>query len=61
MGRGAMGVVYRAFDPTLDRRVAVKLLRPGALSEDAEDGSAAAGRAHLLAEAQAMARLSHPT
>ncbi|UJR83357.1 serine/threonine-protein kinase [Sandaracinus amylolyticus] len=53
LGRGAMGVVYAARDPELDRRVAVKLLREGA--RDAALGARRLGR-----EAQAMARLSHP-
>ncbi|MEM9457376.1 MAG: serine/threonine-protein kinase [Myxococcota bacterium] len=51
LGRGGMGVVVRAYDPTLDRQVAVKLMHPGL------------GRRHrgrLLREAQALARLSHP-
>jgi serine/threonine protein kinase/tetratricopeptide (TPR) repeat protein len=52
VGRGAMGEVYAAYDPELDRKVAVKLLR-------AEAGTAQA-RARLLREAQAIARLSHP-
>jgi predicted Ser/Thr protein kinase len=56
VGRGAMGTVYAANDPDLDRRVAVKLLRAGALSDAARQRT----RARLLREAQAMARLSHP-
>ncbi|WP_338865211.1 tetratricopeptide repeat protein [Myxococcus stipitatus] len=55
LGVGAMGVVYGAYDPELDRRVALKLLRTGALGLDADKE-----RAHLLREAQAMARVSHP-
>jgi tetratricopeptide (TPR) repeat protein len=51
VGRGAMGVVYAAYDPRLDRRIALKLLRPDA---------AAGARGRLLREAQAMARLAHP-
>ncbi|MFZ6180784.1 protein kinase domain-containing protein [Nannocystis pusilla] len=52
-GAGAMGVVYRAYDEALDRKVALKLLRaPGA------DHSQA--RARLLREAKALAQLSHP-
>lgn len=53
VGRGGMGVVYGAFDPELDRKVAIKFLR-------GREGNAAGTRTQLLAEAQAIARLSHP-
>jgi hypothetical protein len=52
VGRGGMGVVYRAMDPLLGRPVAVKLL-------SRQDGGTA-GRARLLREAQAIAQLQHP-
>ncbi|HEY2509290.1 MAG TPA: serine/threonine-protein kinase [Polyangiaceae bacterium] len=53
IGGGAMGQVYSTYDPELDRRIAVKLLRAsGADSEDM--------RVRLFREAQAMARLTHP-
>ena len=55
IGTGAMGVVYAAFDPRLDRRVALKLVRP-----DVSRLSGAAARDRLLVEARALARLSHP-
>jgi predicted Ser/Thr protein kinase len=54
LGRGGMGIVYAAFDPTLDRKVALKLVRP----DPAQPAKAAAAR--LLSEAQALGRLSHP-
>src|SRR5687767_11559140 len=54
LGRGGMGIVYEAYDPVLDRRIAVKLLR------EIADDDASAGRARMQREAQALARLSHP-
>nr|WP_276598740.1 serine/threonine-protein kinase [Nannocystis sp. SCPEA4] len=52
LGAGGMGIIYHAYDPRLDRGVAIKLLRP----------AVTAGGAHrrLLREARAMARLAHP-
>ncbi len=55
-GAGGMGVVYVAYDPELDRKVAVKLLLPS-LSGSAREEAAAL---RLVREAKAMARLSHP-
>lgn len=52
LGAGAMGVVYRAYDPELDRSIALKLLQIG------PDGTEA--RERLLREAQALAKLAHP-
>ena len=55
LGAGGMGVVYAAYDPELDRKVAIKLLLPsrgGALGGQ--------GRTRLLREAQALAKLAHP-
>src|SRR5262245_50839103 len=49
VGHGGMGVVYAAYDPDLDRRIALKVLAAG--------GS----QRRFLREAQAMARLAHPS
>src|SRR5438105_9483583 len=56
IGAGGMGVVYAARDPQLDRKIALKLLRPDFLKESPTDES----RARMLREAQAMAQLAHP-
>jgi serine/threonine protein kinase len=56
LGRGGMGVVYRAYDPTLDREVAIKSVRLDGVDEES--------RAHLeerlSREAKAAAKLQHP-
>jgi serine/threonine protein kinase len=51
VGHGAMGVVYRGRDESLDRDVALKLIRGAGSAED---------RVRFLREARAAARLQHP-
>ena len=55
LGAGAMGVVFSAFDPVLDRKVALKFLH---LHRQLADPAQA--RARLSREAQALARIAHP-
>lgn len=56
LGEGGMGRVHAAYDPELDRKVALKLLNLARLGED----SLAQARQRLEREARTMARLSHP-
>ncbi|MBA2541082.1 MAG: protein kinase [Deltaproteobacteria bacterium] len=51
LGVGGMGIVHAAFDPELERNVAVKLILRATTAE---------ARQRLLREARAMARLTHP-
>ena len=53
LGAGGMGEVYLALDTKLDRKVAIKVLRPDSLAEENL-------RKRLLREAQAAAKLDHP-
>lgn len=50
VGAGAMGVVWGAWDPELDRRVAIKLVKT----------ERASARERIVREGQALAKLSHP-
>ncbi len=53
LGAGGMGEVFLAYDPRLDRRVAIKRIRPDAAPD-------ARRRARFQREARLAARLSHP-
>jgi len=56
LGKGAMGVVYKAFDPNIRRTVAIKTVR----KELIEDDRGASLLARFKNEAQAAGRLAHP-
>lgn len=53
VGQGGQATVWLAFDPRLEREVAIKLLHP-------EPGTDAAQVAHWLREARSVSRLTHP-
>jgi eukaryotic-like serine/threonine-protein kinase len=53
IGAGGMGVVYRAYDEHLQRDVAVKILKPGTLADEA-------AQKRFRNEALSLARLNHP-
>ena len=53
LGEGGMGIVYLAYDPDLDRKVAIKLVR-------GSSGETSLVRARVQQEAQSLAQLSHP-
>jgi hypothetical protein len=53
IGAGGMGVVYRAHDEKLGRDLAIKVLAPGALHDDA-------ARKRFRNEARVLSRLNHP-
>jgi eukaryotic-like serine/threonine-protein kinase len=53
IGQGGMGVVYRAWDTRLDRRVALKVLRPERVGDPV-------GHQYLVREARAASSLVHP-
>lgn len=57
LGRGAMGIVYRALDPTIGRTIAIKTIRLSDLTEPSERDRL---RDRLFREAQSAGILSHP-
>lgn len=61
LGQGGMGQVYKAFDPRLERTVALKVIVvPERASPNDSERLAGEFSARLLREARAVASLSHP-
>jgi len=57
LGKGAMGIVYKALDPDIDRKVAIKTIRFDLTSETTDNEEI---MQRFIREAQAAGRLSHP-
>src|SRR5262249_42078854 len=57
LGRGAMGVIYKARDPVIGRFVAIKTVRLGDFTAPGESDEL---RSRLMREAQSAGVLSHP-
>ena len=60
LGRGAMGIVYLAFDPHIERQVALKTIRDDLLGVTDTSSSTQGLSARFLNEARAAGRLVHP-
>src|SRR5690349_10925816 len=57
LGAGGMGLVYAAYDPRLDRKIALKVLRT---DHEVDPSASEQFGARLLREAKTLARLGHP-
>ncbi len=57
LGKGAMGIVYKALDPDIDRKVAIKTIRFDLASEETDNEEI---MQRFMREAQAAGKLTHP-
>jgi serine/threonine protein kinase len=57
LGKGAMGIVYKALDPDIDREVAIKTIRFDLISDDEEKNEL---MTRFIREARAAGKLIHP-
>ncbi|MET8125763.1 protein kinase [Streptomyces sp. NPDC005065] len=60
LGQGGMGQVWTAYDQRLDRRVAVKLLRPDRVAGPGGSGAADELRRRFVRECRVTAQVDHP-
>ena len=58
LGKGAMGIVYKALDPDIDREVAIKTVRFDLVSDDEAENEEIMER--FMREAQSAGKLTHP-
>ena len=58
LGQGAMGIVYKARDPKINRLLAIKTIR---FSDDFEEGRVRGVKSRFLKEAEIAGKLSHPS
>ena len=57
LGKGAMGIVYRALDPDINREVAIKTIRFDMITDEAGKNEV---MKRFMQEAQAVGKLEHP-
>ncbi|MBV8605526.1 MAG: serine/threonine protein kinase [Pelomonas sp.] len=60
LGQGAMGVVYKGFDPHIQRRVAIKTIHKSLLGDTQVNAAQDSIAARFRNEAQAVGRVAHP-
>ena len=60
LGQGAMGVVYKGFDPHIQRQVAIKTIHKSLLGDPSVNAEADSIAARFRNEAQAVGRIAHP-